>query len=405
VVSQPDLERDPPLPGEHGDPLVEVDEYGAAYGETLTETLNLDNWESGINLESLYQRLESEIAPAIEQERRIQEVVRRELFPILAEAADAPLEAGVHTAVPADLQEVTRKVLFSGQLETCDGTTVTHDTLLVTVTQIGICLVSYQGHELALSQRLFRRDLRVGTPNPVEEVRALLERRQSRAATGVADRRDTLSELGRRGIMSYAERATLLHRSQAAWRMGHGNPVPYELLTGSGSMDLLGASITVLEELIDYQQFVFVPSAIKDRVLLTLGAALHPLEYAVVFTGEAAMRRVVKGGHYGEDWHRRTEQFVDRNGPKVAIGVYRAGPHSPATPFFAHVDRVHEAAHVAMADSLLQEHRGFPLSIDLADAACRTVFGGGTFDDAVTAAYQTHGEPARYLTERQTRPH
>jgi hypothetical protein len=405
VVSQPDLEPHAALPGEHGDPLVEVDEYSAAYGETLTETLNLDNWESGIDLESLYQRLESEIAPAIEQERRIQEVVRRELFPMLAEAADAPPEAGVHTAVPADLQEVTRKVLFSGQLETCDGTTVTHDTLLVTVTQIGICLVSYQGHEMALSQRLFRRDLRVGAPDPTEEVRALLERRQSRAATGVTDRHDTLSELGRRGIMSYAERATLLHRSQAAWRMGHGNPVPYELLTGSGSMDLLGAAITVLNELIDYQQFVFVPSAIKDRVLLTLGAALHPLEYVVVYSGETAMRRVVNGGHYGEGWHRRAEQFVERNGPKIAIGAYRAGPHSPATPFFAHADRVHEAAHVAMADSLLQEHRGFPLSIDLADAACRAVFGGAAFDDAVTAAYQTHGEPARYLTERQTRPH
>jgi hypothetical protein len=170
--------------------------------------------------------------------------------------------------------------------------------------------------------------------------------------------------------MSYAERATLLRRSNAAWRMGHGNPIPYELLTGSGSMELLAAAIDVLEELVDYQQFVFVPSAIKDRVLLTLGAALWPLQYAVVYTGETAMRRVVAAGHYSGDWHRRAERFVDRVGPKIAIGVYRAGPHSPATPFFAHVDRVHEAAHVAMADSLLQEHRGFPLSIDLADAAC-----------------------------------
>lgn len=330
--------------------------------------------------------------------------MRRELFPLLAQAADAPPEAGDHTAALADLEEVTRKVLFSGQLETCDGTTVTHDTLLVTVTQIGICLISYQGHELALSQRLFRRDLRVGASDPTEEVRALLERRQSRTATGVTDRHDTLSELGRRGIMSYAERATLLRRSNAAWRMGHGNPIPYELLTGSGSMELLAAAIDVLEELVDYQQFVFVPSAIKDRVLLTLGAALWPLQYAVVYTGETAMRRVVAAGHYSGDWHRRAERFVDRVGPKIAIGVYRAGPHSPATPFFAHVDRVHEAAHVAMADSLLQEHRGFPLSIDLADAACRAVFGGGAFEDAITSAYQTHGEPVRYLTERQTRP-
>jgi hypothetical protein len=42
--------------------------------------------------------------------------------------------------------------------------------------------------------------------------------------------RDRFSELGRRGIMSYAERAVLLHRSQAPWRLGHGHPAPYELL-------------------------------------------------------------------------------------------------------------------------------------------------------------------------------
>jgi len=168
-------------------------------------------------------------------------------------------------------------------------------------------------------------------------------------------------------------------------------------------MDLLSEAIKILDELIAYRQFVFVPSALKDRVLQTLGGALRPLEYAVVYTGETAMRRVVSSGHYGGDWHSKAEKFVDRNGPKIAVGIYRAGPNSPATPFFAHVERVHEAAHIAMADSLLQEHRGFPLSIDLADAACRAAFGGATFEDAVTSAYQSHGEPSRYFTERQTR--
>ena len=74
--------------------------------------------------------------------------------------------------------------------------------------------------------------------------------------------------------MTYAERATLLQRSEAAWRMGHGNIVPYELLTGSGSMALLTASLKVLRNLVAYQQFVFVPSSIKDRLLLTIGHAL-----------------------------------------------------------------------------------------------------------------------------------
>jgi len=203
--------------------------------------------------------------------------------------------------------------------------------------------------------------------------------------------------------MTYAERATLMDRSDAEWRMGHGNPVPYELLTGSGSMDLLDASINVLTRLVNYQRFVFVPSAIKDRVLLTLGSALRPLEYLVVQTAEASMERIVKNGHYKDEWYEAAMSFVRRFGPKIAMGIYRAGPHSPAVPFFAHVDQVHLAAHIAIADSLLQEYRGFPLSIDLADAACQAVFGGAAFEDAVSAAYQSQGEPVRYMTERQTR--
>lgn len=385
--------------------LVADDEFKAATGESIEHTLDLNSWQVGVDLRALYQRLESEVGPALEQERRVQEVVRREVFPLLRQADDAPTEAGVHRARPADLEEVHRKVLFSGQLDTCDGTSIPHDTLLLTVTQIGICLISYQGDELSLSQRMYRRDLRAVAANPVEEAKDLLVRRKERAATGAIDKRDTLSELARRGIMTYAERATLLQRSDAEWRMGHGNIAPYELLTGSGNMALLARSLVVLRELVAYQQFVFVPSSIKDRLLLTIGDALGPLEYAVVQTGEHAMRRIVEGGRYHPQYRAMADGFVTDVGPKIAVGVYRASAHAPATPFFAHVDRVHEAAHIAIADSVLQEHRGFPLSIDLADAACRSMFGAETFEDAVASAYRAHGEPLRYLPERITREH
>lgn len=383
--------------------LVADDEFKAATGESIERTLDLSTWQVGVDLGALYQRLEAEVGPALEQERRIQNVVRRDVFPLLRQAADAPAEAGVHRAKPADLEEVHRKVLFSGQLDTCDGTSITHDTLLLTVTQIGVCLVSYQGDELALSQRMYRRDLRSVGADPVEEAKELLARRKDRAATGAVDKRDTLSELARRGIMAYAERATLWHKSSAEWRMGHGNVAPYELLTGSGNMALLAASLNILRDLVAYQRFVFVPSSIKNRLMLTIGDALAPLEYAVVQTADQAMRRIVEGGRYNPDSRRLAEAFVDDIGRRVAIGVYRASTHSPATPFFAHVDRVHEAAHIALADSLLQEHRGFPLSIDLADIACRSMFGAETFDDAVASAYREHGEPTRYLPERNTR--
>ena len=383
--------------------LIADDEYAEAYGEPISHTLDLDTWEGGLDLESLYRRLEREVGDAIAQQRRAQQQVRAEIFPLLRTAADAPAEAGRHTAMPEDVAAVHRKVLFSGELETCDGTVRSHDTLVLTVTQIGICLISYQGRELAISQRLFRRDLRTVVQDPVKEARKLLRRRERRSAVGVQDRRDTLSELGRRGVMAYAERATLLQRSKARWRMGHGNIAPYELLTGSGNMKLLETALEMLRDLIAYQQWVFVPSSIKDRLLLTVGDALYPLEYAVVSTGEHYMAQIVHGGRYHPDSAKLADKFVRDMGPKVVVGIYRASAHSPATPFFAHADCVHDAAHIAIADSVLQEHRGFPLSIDLADRACASLFGPDTFNEAVETAYREQGEPMRYLNERETR--
>ena len=150
--------------------------------------------------------------------------VRDEIFPMLSTRPDAPAEAGVYRASVEQLASVHRKVLFPGRLETCDGTVINHETLLLTVTQIGVCLLSYQGDQLTLSQRLYRRDLRATGDDPLTEAKELLRRRRDRAAPGVDDRRESLSELARRGIMAYAERAVLLERSEALWRMDMATP-------------------------------------------------------------------------------------------------------------------------------------------------------------------------------------
>jgi hypothetical protein len=52
----------------------------------------------------------------------------------------------------------------------------------------------------------------------------------------------------------------------------------------------------------------------------------------------------------------------------------------------------------------LQEHRGFPLLLDLAHHVCRAVF-GGTLQSVTEAAYASAGEPWRYFSERTTRDH
>ena len=90
-------------------------------------------------------------------------------------------------------------------------------------------------------------------------------------------------------------------------------------------------------------------------------------------------------------------------GPRIVKGVFRASELSPAQIFYAHEEHAHEAALIAIADSVLQEDRGFPMLIDLADTLCRATFGRETLIGSTQTAYAEAGEPFRYMTERQTR--
>jgi len=386
---------------------IEELEFSEAFGEPLARALDLETWHAGGNLQELYGRLEREIEAAVRQENRLRETIRRLVFPRIRARDGAPPGAGVYQANISEIEKVHRLVLFPGKVEACDGTTVVHDTLPITIAQIGVSLVSYQGNQGAWVHRLFRRDLRVGSADPVEETLEVLERRQRRSGFDRASKRDTLSELARRGIMTYAERAVLLRKSAAPWRMGHGNPAPYELLTGSGMVKLLEASLDLLTELVlNHRRFVFVPSAPAQRAFLTIANALMPLEYAIVDTLEQWVDRLVERGHYTGDWaslRPRIKEFAGEVARKIVVGLYRASAMAPAGMFYAHVDHAHEAAHIALADGTLQEHRGFPMLIDLADAVCRATFDPGAFSRLTEAAYAHAGEPFRYLTERHTR--
>jgi hypothetical protein len=405
-------------PNEDAEDLaITSEEFASGFGERLTDTLDLETWSTGENLGEVYGRIASEVRDAVELEEEVRKTIRKEVFPILGTYKGAPKGAGVFPTSLEDLQRVHRGLLFNGGVEACDGTQQIHDTLPLTIFQVGISLVSYQGHQGAWGHRLFRRDLRVSGGNPAEEMLELLESRERRGGLNQPSQRDTLSELARRGIMAYAERAILLKRSSAIWRMGHGNPAPYELITGSGSLDLMIESTRIIRQLVeDHQRFVFVASEPSDRVLLTIGQALRPLEYAIVDTLRNRIDRTVEGGHYRmqvsvdtrwdgdklkpDQWIRR---FRDVVAPQVVVGVYRASELAPAQVFYAHIDHADVAAHIALADSVLQAHRGFPLLIDLADNVCRGVFGADTLSGPVSTAYAEAGAPWRYLSERATR--
>lgn len=398
-------------------PEVNSDEFREGFGEDLSNTLDLDTWMTGTDLNLIYGRLAQEVREALEQERALHKMIREDIFPRLSGYPGAPACAGVYEADIGNLEHIHRGLLFNGGVAGCDGTQQTHDTLPLTIHQIGVSLVSYQGDQGTWGQRLFRRDLRVSGKDSAQEMVELLERRERRGGLNQPDHHDTLSELARRGIMAHAERAILLHRSDATWRMGHGNPAPYELIIGSGSLDLMIEATKIIRELVEgHQKFVFVASEPRDRVLLTIGQALHPMEYAVVTTLKDMIDKTVEKGHYrmnitvdstwggvrlgSEEWIKK---FRDVVAPQVVVGVYRATRLAPAQMFFAHMDHADVAAHIAMADSVLQEHRGFPLLIDLADNVCKGVFGGDALMGPVATAYADADAPWRYQSERMTR--
>jgi len=380
--------------------------FQSAFGEHLSQTLDLDTWTLGEDLAAAYARLEQEIAEALATEARYRQRIRDLVFPQLDRAIGAPPNAGVYQARPEDLEEVHLGLLFNGGVEASDGISIVHDTVPLTITQIGVSLVTYNGEQGTWAHRLFRRDLRTRIDDPVQEVLEVLDRRERRESQGFSG--ESLSNLARRGIMAYAERAILREKSTALWRMGHGSPAPYEILTGfwASNSDNLEVSLELVEwYVLQHKRFVFVPSAPRKRHWLTIGSALNPLEFAIVQTLEPDIRNMIeRGGYRDESGARpRMNRFCKEVAPQIVIGVYRVWEGSPPYLFYAHQDHAEMAAHIAMADSILQEHRGFPMLIDLADTVCKTTFGLDTFMPSVRTAYAEAGEPFRYLGERETR--
>jgi hypothetical protein len=396
-------------------PGLDADEFRECFGEDLGRVLNLGTWRPDVSMAEEYRRIEAEVRLAVETEDAHQRHIRDKIFPRLQWGAVPG--CGKYTIPEGDIEAVHRGLLFNGGVEACDGTCQDHDTLPMTVHQIGVSLVSYAGDRGSWHQRLFRRDLRFSNGDPYQDVMELLERRGRRSAVNHSSRRDTFSELFQRALMSYAERAILLREAKAVWRMGHGSPAPLEILLGGGLVDLMMRATGVVRDLVrDHQKFVFVASEPMERPLMTLGHALRPLEYLVVQTLEDRIAGVIDTMTFGEavttdarwDGERLTPQrwlarFRDEVATKVVIGVYRASLFAPPQVFYAHVDHADVAARIAVADSVLQQERGFPMLIDLADRLCGSIYGGGSLQDMIASAYPASGAPLRYLSERATR--
>lgn len=378
-----------------------ADTFVSLFGESLGSLLNPDSWTPRADLANTYARLEREVRLAVDRERRVSDTIREKLFPRIEANALAGAESGVYRATPAQINRVHNGLLLNGNVEACAGISMKHESLAMTFVQIGVCLVAYQGDQQAWSQRMFRRDYRADGGDRITEMLSILDRQRSnRDGESASDR---ISRLARRGIQSYAERMFLTRNSSARWRVCEGMPAPFELVSGAGLVSagsagmiypLMEAGLEILRELLlKHRRFVFVPRRGQDGFLLTIGQALLPLEYAVIDTISDQIEAVERTGHYDDHQRKVIARFRRDVGDAVVRGVFRPSSMGPPQVFYAHRDHVHGAALIALADSVLQEQRSYPILLDLARAVCETTFGIDSFAPQLRVAYTDAGEP------------
>lgn len=382
----------------------------------FADALDLSKWTSGEQLQDLSARLEREVENAAAYESEMAPRVLATLQEHLPNAPDRSVESGVYSLTPAAVTSALRNVLFNGGVEACDGTRVVVNTLPVTVVQIGVCLSSYVGNGDggSIVQRLFRTDITRRTDNAEAQVRDFINRRSKRQSRvsefGDDGHSPSLSDMLCRALMMYGERAMLADRSECPWRMGHGGPMPHEMLVGAGRDELAKASIAVLRRLLgEHKRFIFVPSEISDFAVRTIANALRPLQYAVLRNTKDIIEGYIKGSSYERPYYERSgtyralRDFQEEVASRVVLCVYRASAFCPGGIFYAHEEHVHEAAQIVTADSALQEHRGFPNLIDVADRTCSGMFSGAGVSAQIHSVLARCGAPFQYFNERATR--
>jgi hypothetical protein len=381
------------------------------FDENILQTLDVEQWRLGNDLDQEYQRIEREVREAERIETTKEKQIREELLPWMASLPNMPKNAGKHETRPEDISSVHRGLLFNGGVEACDGTIQIHETLPLTIYQIGVSLVSYRGDQGTWGQRLFRRDLRQKAMD-VAELMDFLERRARRDASARMPGQDQMSELVQKALLDYAERAILLRRSQSAWRLGHGNPVTYELLTGGGNLELMVEGTRVLRELVEVRQrFLFVAGEPREALYRTIGQALRPMEYAIIGTLDERLDSWLRQERFkigvttkllwDDELISPTEwipRVINRVASKIVVGLFRPTLLAPAQTFYAHIDHSEIAGHIALADSMLKE-QGTSMLLEMAHRVCQSVF-GDSLETLAESAYIAAGAHNRFLNAR-----
>lgn len=366
-----------------------IDDFRKAYGEDFSNTIDINTWRIGENLAELYPLIERELILAKKDEIKIQETFRNTIYPQIRNLTHVP-SPGLHKIASEEvIEKIHRGFLFNGAVTACGSVSSVYDSLPISITQIGVCLVTYHGQHGSYSHRLFRRDLRFKGDDPIKEAIELIKRRREGGESS-ENTSGKLSALALRGIKAFAERAILLEKSESNWLLGNGTPTPYELMTGfwASRVEMKNNSINLMKRMINvHKKFVYVQGAERNKELWTFGNSLRPYEYLVIDTLQEKLSHMVATGGTRGEFRESYEKFAKEEGSKIAVGLYRVSRQSAPRIFYCHIDHIHEAAHIVVADSVLQMHLGSPMLLDLADNLCKTAFGKSDFMASIDQAY------------------
>jgi len=376
-------------------------EIERALGQSVRAALDLDSWSENRSLEQMLDHVQAFVKGSLGEETRLRALVRRHVLNALHEFPDAPQCAGVYAVSESHRRAARRNILLRGQATAVDGACTGHDGLAASLVSIGVSLARYDGAMNSWRTTFLRHDYDLAGDDPVEEIRGLLNRRDRRDGNRTGPKRDLLSYMLRRGFMAAAERKVLLERADTRWRIGHGVPAPMELLTGSGSMDLIEEALPLLDNLLlREKRWVFVLTSAASRAFATMANALDPGQVAIFQKTKPSLDALVEGGTYYPGYKGRVLEFAARLGEATVIGGFRATPHSPGQLFVAPAEHAVTAGILALADAAVQPHRGFPLLLDLAWVSAKTHLGIEAYAGIVETAYAKAGAGGMFSPDR-----
>ncbi|MFL5788102.1 MAG: hypothetical protein ACJ748_08615, partial [Flavisolibacter sp.] len=122
-----------------------IDDFKKAYGEDFSTAIDIDTWRIGENLAELYPLIEKELVQARLDEIKTHQAFRDVVFPKIKQLASVP-HAGLHDEVKNEeiIEKVHKGFLFNGSVTACGSVSSVYNSLPISITQIGVCLVNYQ---------------------------------------------------------------------------------------------------------------------------------------------------------------------------------------------------------------------------------------------------------------------